>query len=253
MYFVYLDESGDPGLPKKQNSITKAYVIAAVAVEAESWLFALDAIKHLRTELYKDYKIRQSVEIKAGYLIHGNGPLRGLHLSDEVRLNIYRRFLALEQQMGCLKTWALAFDKVKWEAKGYKISVFDAAWQNTFERLERFTEAEKAHCTVYPDVGNNDYVRKLLRKMRRFSYPNARFPASGPLKRSARLIVEDPNFRDSPDSYFVQLADLNAYAASRRVFPERWFGAEEWDILGDCRHESVNRLAGGPPGIAIKP
>lgn len=66
-------------------------------------------------------------------------------------------------------------------------------------------------------------------------------------------IVEDSSDRRSKESFFIQLADLNAYAACRKVFPIATFGGEVWDELGTARVLEVNSLRGGPPGIVVWP
>jgi hypothetical protein len=106
---------------------------------------------------------------------------------------------------------------------------------------------------VFPDEGNEKYITGVFRRMRRFSRPNTKFDSATSLNRDAIMIIEDPNFRHSKDSYFVQFSDLNAYAASRYVFPKIWMGKEYWDCLGESRYTKVNSVAGGPPGIALKP
>jgi hypothetical protein len=73
------------------------------------------------------------------------------------------------------------------------------------------------------------------------------------LKRNAENVVEDPSDRRSSESYFVQLADLNAYAAFRKIFPGVNVGDELWDELGDARIAEVNALRGGPTGIVVWP
>jgi len=253
MYLVYIDESGDPGLPKANASTRNAYTIAVVIIKDTDWLTTLDEIKKFRKYLYNSFNISQSAELKASYLIHGNGTLRKYKLSQEARLNIYRMMLKLEQKVGTIQTWAIVYDKNLWENKYPHKSVFDVAWQNTIERLERFTINENDTCIMFPDEGNDKRIRYLLRKMRRFSRPNVKYPVKTPLKRNATKIIEDPNFRRSEDSYFIQLADINAYAAMHHIFPKKWFGKNNWDYLGDCRYKDVNKLTGGPEGIAVKP
>jgi hypothetical protein len=88
--------------------------------------------------------------------------------------------------------------------------------------------------------------------MRRFSHVPSAYGTEA-LKRNATNIVEDASERNSRESYFVQLADLNAYAAFRKVFPGPNFGAEIWDELGESRVMEVNKISGGPPGIVLWP
>ena len=88
--------------------------------------------------------------------------------------------------------------------------------------------------------------------MRRFSHVPSAFGGQA-LGRNAENIVEDSSDRSSRESFFIQLADLNAYAACRKVFPASTFGADIWDELGSSRVLEVNALRGGPPGIVVWP
>ena len=88
--------------------------------------------------------------------------------------------------------------------------------------------------------------------MRRFNHVPSAF-GSPSLGRNAENIVEDSSDRRSKESFFIQLADLNAYPAYRKVFPGTTFGGEIWDELGTARVLQVNSLRGGPPGIVVWP
>lgn len=247
---IYIDDSGDTGLV---NSRTHAFVLAAVIVKDHDWLATLDALKGFRKSLSKNFGIRQRDELKAGYLIHGTGSCAGL--SERARMNIYTMALRFQQKIGTIKTWAIVIDKATWASKYPRMSnsIRDVAWQNMIERIERYTSHENETCTVYPDEGHPKFVSALFRKMRRFSTPPSAYKAGQTLSRPANLIVEDPNFRISKDSYFVQLADLNAYAAHRHCFPTTYFGANYWDELGDARVKDVGKIRGGPLGVKLRP
>jgi hypothetical protein len=118
--------------------------------------------------------------------------------------------------------------------------------------LERFGTANKDNIHVLPDEGHGEFIRKKIRAMRRYNNVPSAF--GGPsLDRKAQNIVEDSSDRRSHESYFIQLADLNAYAAFRRVFPGATFGTDVYDELGDARITAVNSLSGGPTGIVVWP
>jgi hypothetical protein len=70
-----------------------------------------------------------------------------------------------------------------------------------------------------------------------------------------RYLVHDPVERDSKHSYVVQLADLNAYAATARsASPGPLFPQTMWDELGPAIGADANEfhVASGleNPGIA---
>jgi len=252
VYLVYIDESGDPGYPQADGSGTVHYTLSAVVVHDKDWLHTLNQIIAFRKFLQRIYGLKMRDELKASYLIHNSGPIFPLNLSEKSRLRIYRKALEFQRKLGNIITWAIVIDKVEWENKEYKLDILAGVWKGMIERLERFTTKLEEPCMVIPDQGNERQVTGLLRRMRRFSRPNSRYD-SATLKRNAILLLEDPNFRESQSSYFVQFADLNAYAATRSEFPKSWFDGKYWDYLGDCRNEDVNKYSGGTRGIARKP
>jgi hypothetical protein len=68
------------------------------------------------------------------------------------------------------------------------------------------------------DEGEAHLVRRLQRKARRAGMAGSMF-GTGVLSRPAKLVLDDPVPRASREAYFVQLADLDAYAAFRRLYP----------------------------------
>ena len=106
------------------------------------------------------------------------------------------------------------------------------------------------------DDGDGGIVRKLARKARRAGTAGSAF-GTGSLKRPARLMLDDPSSRKSHESYFLQLADLDAYAAFRHYYPPpsgRIIVPQNmWNELGEARYAPVNQLAGGTKGIVVWP
>ena len=107
------------------------------------------------------------------------------------------------------------------------------------------------------DEGDALRVRGLARKARRAGSAGSAF-GTGYLRRPAQRVIDDPVPRDSTQSYFLQMADLNAYAAFRHVVPPpqrrtQIVPQSMWDELGTARLLAVSQLAGGPPGIVKYP
>jgi hypothetical protein len=93
---------------------------------------------------------------------------------------------------------------------------------------------------LMPDSGQYHWIRKLSREMRRFSMPGSML-GTGALERPMlKVLIDDPVERDSRQSYFIQLADLNAYAAYRDTVPHPDFPAGMWQALGPAILTVVN-------------
>jgi hypothetical protein len=252
MYLIYIDDSGDTGLMSR-GSPTNAFILCALVVEDHAWLTVLDEIKAFRRFLQHQFGIRQRDELKASYLLHGTGPFRDLDFGHDVRMRIYKLALRFQQKVGYLKTWAILIRKEQLNNEVKPIEIRDRAWRLMIERIERFTYYGKDTCVVFPDEGHPEFVKGMFRKMRRINQVPSAFDEGELLSRPATFIVEDPNFRRSQESYFIQLTDLNAYAAYRHIYPESYFGEEYWDQLGDTRVKEVTKIRGGPTGIKVWP
>lgn len=247
MYFAYFDESGDSGF---ERSPTNTFTLSAVLVHDSNWLSALDQSIAFRRYLREQFHLAPRDEIKASWLIHNKGPFRKTGLSYPARMKAYKAAMRFQRKAGVFETFAIVI--VKDRIKKRDRDVREIAWQYAIQRLERFGTAKKDNIMVCPDEGHGDLIKKRLRAMRRFNNVPSAF-GDGTLKRAAENIVEDPFDKRSTESYFVQWADLNAYAAFRRIFPGNNFGHEIWDELGPAALAEVNRLSGGPPGIVVWP
>jgi hypothetical protein len=134
---------------------------------------------------------------------------------------------------------------------------FELAWQTLLQRLERASTATKAPIMVLHDEGENDHVRRLVRRARRHMTAGSLY-GSGSLSVPARMLVDDPVPRRSDHSYFIQFADLVAYAGFRTLIPPSPSIAtvcptEMWTELGDAMRRETNRYGGGPaPGVVVR-
>jgi hypothetical protein len=249
MLLCYMDESGDPGT--HPGSPTPTYTVAAVLVRDRDWLTAFDQLIGLRRWVRANFGVRMREEIKASDLVKGSGPWARLGYGDDVRKRLFRTFMRFQHKGGLLRTFAVVIDKSKC---GTTAEVRELAWKTAFERLERYANAEGETVLLIPDVGEYEYRRALARRVRRYSRVGS-VTGVGSLSRPFTQLIDDPVQRKSHESYFIQLADFNAYAAFRRVVPVAGFKQDTWDELGASRVLAVNknRPKGRPDGIVLRP
>jgi hypothetical protein len=255
VYICYFDESGDSG-PK--NKYMPWFVLNCLAVHESNWLNVLNSLVALRRELYVSYGIPPRAELKGAHFRNGKGTFSGLGHSRLKRMDIYGFILNHESTLP-VRTFSVAVDKVRAQERGWDPRY--SAWTIAFHRLDRMCRKEGDWCSVYPDEGHGFFIRKRVRSTRRLhSVPRHYAPGNFPLP--VERILEDPNDRRSGDSYFIQVADLNAYASHRSAYvcPIRKVPPGLWDSLktdaGDARHLPVNELQSPynrPPGIVRSP
>lgn len=248
MYFAYFDESGDSGL--NPSSPTRSFTLCGLLIHDQNWLLALDQTVAFRRYLRDQFRIPSRMELKASWLIHNKGDVRSAGLTFSARMAVYKAVMRFQRKFGLFHTFAIVINKPR--IRKSETDVREHAWRFALQRLERFGTAKKDNIHVLPDEGHGDFILKKIREMRRFHRVPSAF-GEETLDRRAENIVEDPSDRNSKNSYFIQLADLNAYAAFRRVYPGPNFGPDVWDSLGNTRIPDVNKLRGGPPGIVVWP
>jgi hypothetical protein len=215
------------------------------------WLEALDQCLAFRRYLKTAFHIPVRAELKAAWLIHNQQDIKSARLKFDARMKAYKAAMRFQRKCGLFTIFSVLIDKEKIQQRD-RFDPRSMAWEYSIQRLERFGTSTKENIHVVPDDGHAEFIRKTLRAMRRFSrVPSALGDDS--LDRKAENILEDPSDRKSRESYFIQLCDLNAYAAVRKVLPTHKIGEEYWDALGDVRLTKVNRFRTGPPGIVVWP
>lgn len=250
-YFAYVDESGDLG-----SAGSKTYVLACILVRAEMWPETFDALIEYRRWLRLHFGIPVRAEIKANYLLRNAGPFRRLGLSEAARFAVYRQTIRIVPKLG-MTVFAVLIRKAELQAKTPGADPREICWEYLLQRLERFMTRSKSPVLVIHDEGEAPMVRRLARKARRAGTAGSAF-GTGRLSRPARMLLDDPVPRDSRQSYFLQLADLAAYAAYRRIYPPpprpvQIVPMGTWDDLGAARLAPANYRSGGPSGLVAYP
>lgn len=252
MLLAYIDESGDTGPAAKGGTLT--YSLGCVLVDADAWPAAFDQLLEFRRRLKITYGVPIRAEIKANYLLRNSGDLRQVALGPGARRLIYRAHLSMVDRIGA-RAFGVVIDKRNVDrAPG---EVFDLAWQTLMQRLERTSTKENVTFALLHDEGENDTVRRWARQARRYLTAGSAFGTGG-LQGAARLLVDDPIPRKSHQSYFIQLADLVAYAAFRANIPPspgvaRVCPADTWLDLGAATHVAVSGLRPrSAPGIVLR-
>jgi hypothetical protein len=169
-------------------------------------------------------KLRE--EIHATEFINSPGKLSRIPKHD--RLAIIRakaKELATMQDFSVIN---IVVDKATKQA-GY--DVFERAWQALIQRFENTLTHRNfpgpsnpdERGMILPDRTDDKKLVRLIRRMRRFNpVPNQQQFGIGHRNLLLRNVVDDPAFRDSGHSYFIQACDMIAYLLRQANHPNKY-------------------------------
>lgn len=223
MYLMYADESGDCGM---QNSPTRYFALSGVVVHESCWRECLDQIVQFRRRMRVTYGLYTRDEIHSAVMINRPGELIRIKRHD--RLAVIRAFADELAKMTYLRIINVLVDK---RNKPADYDPFGAAWRALIQRFENTLDHRNfpgahdvANCgIVFPDNTDNKKLRQILRAMRRYNpVPNQPQWGAGYRNMALRAVIEDPGFRDSADSFFIQAADLAAFLLYQKHQPSSY-------------------------------
>jgi hypothetical protein len=218
MYFLYVDESGDIGI---KNSPTKYFALSGLVVHELKWHETLETIINFRRILKAKYGLKLREEIHAAHLIHSPGVLARIHKS--LRLQILRDVVDFEAQLANISILNVIVDK---QSKTPTDDIFDIAWMTLIQRFHNpianrnfpGPQNPQDYGILVVDQTDEPKLRILARKMRRYNPVPSRF-GTGSRLIPITTVVEDPIHRNSLHSYFIQLADVNAFFLYQKHLP----------------------------------
>jgi hypothetical protein len=202
MWFVYLDES-------KDNNST--FVYSALIVESEQWADAFKALKDARSRLRARRGVYMKQELHAWKFASGKGQIAHRPILKPERAEIFRRVLSY-----------LAETKLFRVMSSVNTNEF-YAYDRIMNRINRTAKEENKQVILICDEGQEQEFTRRMRKMRVHNpIPSkiGRWSGRETVKNiPTSQILEDPFFKDSKDSYFIQAVDFCAYALLRMECP----------------------------------
>jgi Protein of unknown function (DUF3800) len=212
MFLMFADESGDSGLI---NSPSSFFALAGLVVHELRWRACFEQIMDFRRKLRDDVGLKLREEIHAGALISRPGPLA--RIQKHLRLKIVRDFADQLASMEELNVISVLVDKQN-KSAGY--DVFENAWRALIQRFENTIKCGNFSGPRNADdrgllVCDNTEGKKLISLVRRMNVynpiPHQPHFGTGYRNLALQFLIEDPVFRESEWSQFIQAADVCAY------------------------------------------
>lgn len=196
---IYIDESGDESCS----------VMSALAIPASSWLACFNDIRVWRKSLSETFGIPVRKELHAFKFVAGRGRPSYRILTKRQRADIFCNGLRMCAKLSDRDAWL--FNVVC----GPKSHL--QCCELLVNRFQLFLNGLQGNAILFFDEGHEAEQVALLRKMRVFNPIPSHF--GGSYNAPAMNILEDPVFRNSKHSVFVQLVDFCAYALLRHEKP----------------------------------
>ena len=203
MHIFYIDDSRDD----------KFCVFSALAVPVAKWKQCFEIVRAHRRGLRKKFGIFTHKELHAWKLVSGRGRISNRDIAKYHRNQIYQEFLGIVSGLPEVRLFNAVFP----------IKEDERALERLINRIERTLKAWDSYGLLFIDEGQEVRYTKLVRRMVVFNYIPSQFGSwpTGDTSRNIPIerIIEDPVFKKSDQSYFIQLADFCAFALLRRERP----------------------------------
>jgi hypothetical protein len=119
------------------------------------------------------------------------------------------------------KTFSVYVDKDKAEGTPFeRDNYLNIAWNYLINRYHTYLahDCNNAPGIVISDDSAENIIRKLLRKMRVQNTLPSKFDVRGFYNVPVNTIIEDPFFRKSHHSYFIQIVDMITHSLYRKLY-----------------------------------
>lgn len=203
MYFLYVDESGDPG--RYIGSNTPHFILSGLIVPEAEWAAGLAQMLTFREGVKQATGLPKKVEFHSSELIrpHKLEAYKQIHKSVRVRL--------LKDFVGLMPTFfpkarilSVCLDKQQLTAE---TNYQETAWRLLLRGFDGFLQSQNQLGLVVSDDTNETALRLLFRSMRKEPQP-------------ITAILEDVVCRQSIHSYYVQAVDAIAFCLYQQEYPK---------------------------------
>ena len=206
VYLVYIDESRDPA--------QSVGVFSALAIAVPKWRTAFEQVIDMRRSPNQTDGIYVGKEFHANKFVSGRGKIAPDTVTKYRRCEVFKEVLETIAHLPSAKLFNIVY---------YSTHLEDRAFERLLNRINRAMEAWNGYAIIICDEGKEPQYTKLRRKMGRFNPIRSIYGTwedGSPTKNiTIDRIIEDPFFKDSRRSYFIQLVDFCAFALLRREFP----------------------------------
>jgi len=199
---AYVDESYDE----------KAFVMSALIVPDHSWRAAFTHLQNYRRYLKQKFGIFTSKEFHATEFVAGRGRIAPKPVPKGLRAFIFREYLQIHTALP-----GAAIISGCWPRESASVGEIHAkAFSRIQERLQRRCLAQNAQIIMIVDEGRAVELQRIARRTKVWNPVGSMLGVWDDGSAFKNIpndrLIEDPVFKSSQQSYFLQSADFIAYA-----------------------------------------
>jgi hypothetical protein len=206
---AYIDESYD----------SNQFVMSALIVAEDTWRSGFVHLQNYRRDLKAKHGIFTSKEFHATEFVAGRGRIAPRPIPKGLRAKIFKEYLAMLAGLpgiavisGC---WSMAGSTQR--------EVHIKAFSRIQERLQTRSQKSGSHIISIVDEGRATELQRIARRSKIWNPVGSRFgvweDGSAYKNIPNDRLIEDPVFKSSQQSYFLQSADFIAYALLKSEVP----------------------------------
>ena len=198
MYLVYIDESYDE----------EYFAYSALFVPAFEWREVFNEIYKWRYELFERYGIETEYELHSTKFVRGEGEPRKI-FDKHKRAQMFNSFFKVFDNTAGLSV----INGISFKHKRH------ALFEYMLNRIDRALTEKNAYGILICDEGDEKKLVSIQRRMRINNHIQYQANTDEITIVSLNRIIEDPLFKTSDSSFFIQITDMMAYALLRSEHP----------------------------------
>jgi hypothetical protein len=204
MHLVYIDDSKDE----------VSCVYSALSIPVEQWRIAFEQIKCFRRELKRTDGIYVQKEFHATEFLAGKGNIADRIVTKWRRSQIFKETLELITHLSGISLINAISPKKEEER----------LFERLLNRVNTSMSKSNSYALIICDEGKEIEFTRLARRMGVHNHIPSKYGQwneTGTYTKNIPIerIIEDPVFKPSDRSYFIQLADFCAFSLLRRERP----------------------------------
>jgi len=219
---LYVDESGDSGI---LNSPSPYFVLSGIVVHELRWNEYLERLIAFRKRMRSKFGLLLREEIHCARMINKPGDMVRIKRND--RLTILRNFAVELASMPDLNIINIVIDK---NGKPPDYDITETAWTMLIQRFSNTMSHRNfagpanpdERGLVVPDMSEVKKITGILRRMRKYNPDPNKIGTAGYRNLIISNLIEDPYFKDSEHSYYIQAADLAAFLLYQKLQPSSY-------------------------------